>query len=95
MNAHTGVTTPAPDTPKEVAPMESTKNMMTVMIPSSFGASACGHAFGTTTASTAVPFVGTGAFGTVVRDRAVVAKEDMGLAIAYVPGTLAWSSPPS
>jgi hypothetical protein len=90
MNAHTGVTTPAPDTLKEVAPMESSKNLMTAMIPSSFGMSACGHAFGTTTASTT-----TGAFGTVVRDRQVVATEDKGLAIAYVPGTRAWSSPPS
>jgi hypothetical protein len=74
--------------------MESTKNMTTAMIPSGFGMSACGHAFGATAASTTT----TGAFGTdlrVVRERRAATQQDTGLAIAYVPGTSAWSPPTS
>jgi hypothetical protein len=74
--------------------MESTKNLTTAMVPSGFGMSACGHAFGAFTTST-------GAFGTVggaaavVRERRTEIEQDMDLAIAYVPGTSAWSPPPS
>jgi hypothetical protein len=60
---------------------------MTETNPSSFGMPACGHAFTATF----------GGFATtsVVRDRQAVTKGDMGLAIAYVPGTSAWSPPTS
>jgi hypothetical protein len=74
--------------------MESTKNLMTAMIPSGFGMPTCGHAFDTTAAST------TGAFGAdfggtaaVVRERRI--EQDTDLAIANVPGTSAWSPPTS
>ena len=64
-------------------------NLMAIN-PISFGMPACGHA----------DFMTTGAFGIdaafattqVVRERKAV-KGDMGLAIAYVPGTSAWRPP--
>lgn len=57
-----------------------------VLIPSGFGMPACGHLRQTSSAR----------FGTtvVVREQATAAKGDMGL-VAYVPGTSAWSPPPS
>ena len=60
---------------------------MTASNPSSFGMPICGHAFATT-------FAGSGTTS-VVRDRQAVLKGDMGLAPVYVPGTNAWSPPPS
>jgi hypothetical protein len=71
---------------KEVALMNNTIQM-TASTPSSFGMPICGHAFQTT-------FAGLGTTS-VVRDRQAVTKGDMGLAIAYVPGTSAWRPPPS
>lgn len=71
--------------------MKLNANQMAINL-SSFGVPTCGHgAFATTGA------FGTGAaFGTtrVVRERKAV-MADMDLAIAYVPGTSAWSPPTS
>ena len=64
---------------------------MAVQIPSGFGMPICGHLPQMSAFQTS--FAG---FGTtsVVREQATAVKGDMGLA-AYVPGTSAWSPPPS
>jgi hypothetical protein len=71
----------------------------TVINPSSFGMPVCGHAFETTTGATgrgfAAPAIGDLAATSVVRERKAVVKGEMGFAIAYLPGTSAWSPPVS
>jgi hypothetical protein len=82
-----GLTIPAPKEVKEVAQMKTNTIDMAVQIPSGFGMPICGHAFAKTSSA------GFGATS-VVREQATAVKGDMGLA-AYVPGTSAWSPPPS
>ena len=54
--------------------------------PSTFGMPACGHAFGSGDVTT----------GVIAAQAEVRVKGDMGLAaLTYVPGTSAWSPPPS
>jgi hypothetical protein len=54
--------------------------------PSTFGMPACGHAFGSVDVTT----------GVIAAQAEVRVKGDMGLAVrTYVPGTSAWSPPPS
>ena len=73
--------------------MDNITNTMTAISPSSFGMPACGHA----------PVVSewTLRIGatSVVRDRQAATtgstKGDMGLALAYFPGTHAWRPPTS
>jgi hypothetical protein len=64
---------------------------MTAITPSSFGMPICGHAFETSFAGSTTQ----GAAMSVVRDRRAATKGDMGIALAYVPGTSAWRPPPS
>ncbi len=69
--------------------MEINIQKQTAIAPSSFGFGmpSCGHASAMTPASSTTT-------STVVRDRRANAKGDMGLAaVAYVPGTSAWSPP--
>ena len=67
--------------------METNIKMPKAIALSLFGMPACGH-------TAALTF---GGFGTtfVVRNRQDIAKGDMGLAVAYVPGTSAWRPPSS
>ena len=82
----TGLAIPAHEATQEVTHMDINTIPMTATNPSRFGMPICGHAFETT-------FVGSTT--TVVRDRWAATKADMGLAVAYVPGTSAWSPPVS
>jgi hypothetical protein len=81
--------------------MELNANQVTEMIPSSFGMPGCGHAFVTlaptsrTTVAGAFADAGKATTTEVVRDRKAVTTGDLGLAIAYVPGTSAWRPPSS
>ena len=74
-----------PIAPKEVDSVNSIFNPQTaarieLMTPSTFGMPACGHA----------------STGVIAVTDAVRVKGDMGLAVrTYVPGTSAWSPPPS
>lgn len=73
-------------------------NLMAATAPSSFGAPFCGHASVTTGVIGTTDARGTrGGFATtsVVRDRQAGVEADMGLALAYIPGTSAWSPPTS
>jgi hypothetical protein len=99
----TVLTRPAPEEPKEVAPVISIKQQTTPMTPQwineRFAMPNCGQAFGSATPRSGV--FGTSAFAAIVRERqivptTVVTKGHLGLAIgdvAYVPGTNAWSPP--
>jgi hypothetical protein len=72
--------------------MDNITNTMTAKSPSSFGMPACGHAPVATEWTLRIGAT------SVVRDRQVdtgITKGDMGLALAYFPGTHAWRPPTS
>lgn len=71
--------------------MTNIQNPMTAQTPSGFGMPACGHAFAATTGLIDT----TSALGAVVRDRQVASTGFLGYAQKSIPGTTAWSPPPS
>jgi hypothetical protein len=93
------LTRSAPDAPKEVALVNSTKLWMTAQTPSAFGMPISGHAFDVTTCARLVDVQGTTVSAArIERDRVAgmtatkgAVKGDMG--IAYFPGTTAWRPP--
>lgn len=103
------LTRSALEEPKEVALMVSINTQMATQSPSAFGTPICGHANETTLRSTlrstmaggTATATATGARTSVVRDRQVTlvssvkgaVKGDMGIALAYFPGTPAWRPP--
>jgi hypothetical protein len=93
------LTRSAPDAPKEVALMNSTKLSMTAQNPSGFGMPVSGHAFDVNTCARLVDVRGTTVSAArIERDRVAgnagikgAVESDMGL--AYFPGDNAWRPP--
>lgn len=67
--------------------MNSIKNSMTALAPSTFGMPISGITLGHTSACT------TAVATSAVRDRKAVKGADQGLALGYFPGTNAWRPP--
>lgn len=82
---------------KEVALMVSINTQMATQSPSAFGMPACGHANETTLRSTLRSTMAGGTSTSIVRDRQVTlvsaVKGNLGIALAYFPGTSAWRPP--
>ena len=77
--------------------MVSINTQMATQSPSAFGMPVCGHASETTLRSARRSTLGDGTSTSVVRDRQVTlvsaVKGDLGIALAYFPGTPAWRPP--